>query len=97
MATEKVTTPSLKNMSVTTQVIFTTNQLMRATAKMISVTTKVILTTEEVIISLPLLMLATKNMISVTTKVIFVTFVVADISLFVVAEIIFKEDVITFS
>ena len=95
MATEKVTTPSIKNMSVTTKVILTTNQLMRATAKMISVTTKVILTTEEVII--PLLMLATKNMIAVTTKVIFVTFVVADISLFVMAEIIFKGNVITFS
>ena len=35
-------------------------------------------------------------MISVNTKVIFVTFLVADISLFVV-EIIFKEDVITSS
>ena len=42
-------------------------------------------------------MLATKNMILVTTKEIFVTFVVADISLFVVDEIIFKEDVITSS
>ena len=36
-------------------------------------------------------------MISVTAEVIFVTFLVADISLFVVAEIIFKEDVITSS
>ena len=36
-------------------------------------------------------------MILVTAKVIFVTFLVADISLFVVAEIIFKEDVITSS
>ena len=36
-------------------------------------------------------------MILVTTKVIFVTFLVPDISLFVVAEIIFQEDVITSS